>query len=123
MSNDLFYRFLRLMVRNKDGSVFDLVMVSQAVGYEKPDRRIFELLLDRLQLPGPRVAMFGDNAIADGACRLLDIPFVLVTGYRNRDWAWERGDVHVPVHQLESINPEAVDRFLANWEEGRYDSG
>ena len=48
-------------------------------------------------------------------CRELGITFVLVTVYRNRDWAWERGDVHRPDHVMELINPETMNGFLQEW--------
>ena len=97
---------------DKTGIGFDIVIVSQAVGIEKPDRRIFQEALDRLGLPAADVAMFGDNVVADGACRDLGITFVLVTGYRRSDWAWEEGSPREPDHVLEKITIAALRDFL-----------
>jgi putative hydrolase of the HAD superfamily len=91
---------------------FDEVLVSQAVGCEKPDPRIFQEALRRLAVEPEELAMFGDNAVADGACRELGILFALVTQYRKKDWAWEEGRAHRPDYVLDRIDPSSIASFL-----------
>lgn len=91
---------------------FETIVVSEGVGVEKPDLRIFQEVLDRLQIPGAELAMFGDNDIADGACKQLGCTFVLVTGYRNADWIWEQGDPHQPDYMIEKVTRPALQAFL-----------
>lgn len=91
---------------------FDTIIVSQGVRMEKPDLRIFEETLNRLNVTGREVAMFGDNDIADGACKQLGITFVLVTGYQNNAWAWERGTHQRPDYVMEKITRHAMEEFL-----------
>ena len=95
------------------GSLFDQVVVSQAVGSEKPDPRIFRVTLERLALAGPEVAMFGDNDVADGACRAVGMPFVLVTAYRRDGWRWERGAAHQPDCVIERVDTASLRRVLS----------
>lgn len=44
---------------------FDDVIVSDAVGYKKPDRKIFELACRRLKVKPENAVFIGDNPIAD----------------------------------------------------------
>ena len=48
-------------------SFFETIVISEGIGIEKPDRRIFQEVLDRLHIPGEELAMFGDNDIAGRA--------------------------------------------------------
>jgi HAD superfamily hydrolase (TIGR01549 family) len=91
---------------------FDEVLVSEAVGYEKPDLRIFREALRRLAVEPHELAMVGDNAVADGACRKLGILFALATQYRKKEWAWEVGDAHRPDYVMERIDPATMADFL-----------
>jgi putative hydrolase of the HAD superfamily len=43
----------------------DALVVSEDVGFTKPDRRIFQVALDRLELDAPEVVMVGDSWPAD----------------------------------------------------------
>ena len=52
--------------------------------------------------------MFGDNSIADGACKWEGLRFVLVTGYRSRSWYFERGDEFTPDYEIEFVTPKTV---------------
>ena len=45
--------------------LLDIVLVSEAEGLRKPDRRIFELALQRLNLTAHEVIFVGDNPAAD----------------------------------------------------------
>ena len=42
------------------GSEFDLVLESWRVGHRKPEQRIYELLLERLELPAPALLFLDD---------------------------------------------------------------
>lgn len=95
---------------------FDVVVVSETVGVEKPDRKIFDILVERLGVTPHEIALFGDNPIADGACREIGIRFVLVTGYRRADWGWEKGNAHEPDLRIERITPKSVGSVLS-WAE------
>ena len=47
-------------------SFFEVIVWSSAVNYRKPDRKIFQLTLNRLNLePGNQIVMVGDNEQAD----------------------------------------------------------
>ena len=91
---------------------FDAVIVSEAVGVEKPDPRIFIEALTRLHIESHEMVMFGDNEIADGACSQLGIRFVLVTAYKNAAWVWEKGAAFKPDHVMEKITRRAMQTFL-----------
>ena len=93
---------------------FDTIIVSEGIGVEKPDRRIFEEALTRLNISGKEMVMFGDNAIADGACKQLGSTFVLVTGYKNNTWIWEEGEPHKPDYVIEKITRSALEKLINN---------
>lgn len=52
---------------------YDEIVLSYEVGCVKPDRRIFEVALNALQLPASQVLMVGDNAHDDGGAAQLGI--------------------------------------------------
>jgi HAD superfamily hydrolase (TIGR01509 family) len=91
---------------------FDLVLISQEVGYEKPRPEIFQLTTERLGVRSTELAMFGDNPIADGGCKELGIWFVLVTGYKKPGWGWEKGTLHDPDFVIEKVEPVSLLRFF-----------
>ena len=91
---------------------FDTVIVSEAIGVEKPDLRIFQETLNRLNVESEEMIMFGDNEIADGACVQLGIFFVLVTEHKNENWVWEKGNPFKPDYVMEQINREQMRVFL-----------
>jgi HAD superfamily hydrolase (TIGR01549 family) len=93
---------------------FETIIVSEGIGVEKPDLRIFEEALTRLKIPGQELVMFGDNAIADGACQQLGITFVLVTCYRNNTWIWEEGEPHKPDYIIQKITRSALEKLFKN---------
>ncbi len=94
-------------------ALFDEIVVSQAVGSEKPAPRIFQVTLQRLALEGPEVAMVGDNEVADGACRAVGMPFVLVTAYKRDGWRWERGRAYEPDCVIERVDAESMRRVVS----------
>jgi HAD superfamily hydrolase (TIGR01509 family) len=113
LSNERTERVEAFLGRTGLSARFDAVVVSEAVGVEKPDERIFRIALQRLGTAAAETAMFGDNDVADGACRLVGMPFVLVTQYRNKEWRWETGDAHAPDYVMERITRPHLEAFLA----------
>lgn len=91
---------------------FDAIIVSEGIGIEKPDLRIFQEAARQLNLKGEEMVMFGDNPIADGASKKLGIFFVLVTGYMNKGWIWEEGNHYQPDYIMEKVTPKNMAAFL-----------
>jgi HAD superfamily hydrolase (TIGR01509 family) len=91
---------------------FDLVVVSQDVGHEKPQPEIFRLASERLGVCSTEMAMFGDNPIADGGCKQLGMWFVLVTRFKKPDWGWEQGTSIDPDFVIDAVEPKSLLRFL-----------
>ena len=120
ISNERTQRVTDFLSKTGLSSIFDEVVVSEAVGAEKPDPKIFQYALDLFSLKGEEAVMFGDNEIADGGCRSLGMPFVLVTEYKNHNWVWEEGSSHTPDYVMERISRESLKRFLT-WKENPHD--
>jgi len=121
VSNERTERVTDFLAKTGLGPLFDEVIVSEAMGVEKPDERIFRRALDLFSVRGEEAAMFGDNEIADGGCRGLGMPFVLVTEHKNREWGWEEGSPHPPDYVLDRITRESLQKFFA-WKEQQYAS-
>ncbi len=119
VSNESVARVTAFMEKTDGDALFDEIIVSEAVGYEKPDPAIFREALRRLGVEGPELVMLGDNEVADGACRALGIRFVLVTGLRRAGWRWERGIAHEPDYVIERVDLPSLKRALAALGEGR----
>jgi len=113
LSNERVSRVEAFLSATGIAGFFDELVVSEGIGVEKPDERFFSLALERCGASGPETAMFGDNEIADGACRRLGIRFVLCTEYKKSGWGWEAGDPHSPDYVLERIERPALEKFLA----------
>lgn len=47
------------------GHYFDAVLISEKVGYNKPDRRIFEMALERLDVSADESVFVGDHPVND----------------------------------------------------------
>lgn len=58
------------------------LVVSEEVGVEKPDPKIFKQFLYRRGRPGKDFVYFGNNLNRDPACRQVGMDFVLVKQYR-----------------------------------------
>jgi putative hydrolase of the HAD superfamily len=112
MSNERSCRVDAYMEKTKMAPFFDAVIVSEAIGVEKPDRRFFQEALRRLDISGEEMVMFGDNEVADGAAKQLGIFFVLVTAYKNKGWIWEDGNPYQPDHVLDKITKKDMANFL-----------
>jgi len=112
MSNERSCRVDAYMEKTKLAPFFDAIIVSEALGVEKPDLRFFQTALRQFDIDGKEMVMFGDNEVADGACKQLGILFVLVTAYKNKNWIWEDGNPYQPDHVIDKINPENIAKFL-----------
>ena len=88
--------------RSPIGGRFEVVVISEEVGFAKPDRRIFEHALERMERPArERVLMVGDNPLADieGARS-----FGLATCWLNLDGRADGGVVSDhEVHSLDDL--------------------
>ncbi|MEH7386433.1 HAD family hydrolase [Bacillus sp. JJ1521] len=64
-------------------SCFDLIIISEEVGFSKPDKRIFELALNKLNVE-PEAALFvGDNIEKDiGGCKNANIKGIWFNPHR-----------------------------------------
>jgi putative hydrolase of the HAD superfamily len=113
LSNERTVRVDAYMEKTKLGPFFDAIVVSESIGVEKPDRRIFQEVLTRLNIRGEEAAMFGDNQIADGASKEWGFLFVLVTAYLNHEWVWEEGQPYPPDHVMGKITPAEMAEFLS----------
>lgn len=112
LSNERACRVDAYMEKTDLARFFDTIIVSERIGFEKPDPRMFQEALSRLSLTGKEMVMFGDNEIADGACKQLGIFFVLVTAYKNKGWIWEEGSPYPPDHVMKKITPKEMEAFL-----------
>lgn len=92
--------------------LFDVIVVSEGVGAEKPDLAIFRVAMETLSLPGEAIAMFGDNPMADGACKEVGMTYVEVTAYRDARWFWEQGNRYEPDITIDRVSPENVRHVL-----------
>ena len=55
-------------------SCFDLILISEEVGFSKPDRRIFELALNKLNVQPEETLFVGDDLEKDiGGCQSVSI--------------------------------------------------
>lgn len=82
---------------------FDVLAISEEIGVEKPDARIFRFALDRLRIPErdwPRVAMVGNNLARDikgaNALGLIGIWFA----WNDRYPLAPAGDAEQPTYQV-----------------------
>jgi putative hydrolase of the HAD superfamily len=112
LSNESVIRVDSYMEKTNLNHFFDTIIVSESMGIEKPDLRIFQEALNRLNLKGEEMVMFGDNEIADGASKKLGIFFVLVSGYMNKGWIWEKGNPYPPDYIMEKITKKNMEMFL-----------
>ena len=112
LTNESKPRVQAFLDKTTSRDLFDEVVVSHEVGYEKPDPRFFKEALQRLEIEPSELAMFGDNEIADGACKKLGILFVLVTAMKKKGWCWKHGKAYSPDYLIGRIDPESIARFL-----------
>jgi putative hydrolase of the HAD superfamily len=113
LSNERTIRVDAYLEKTKLRPFFDAIIVSESIGIEKPDRRMFQEVLTRLNIRGDEAAMFGDNQIADGASKEWGFLFVLVTAYLNHQWVWEEGQPYQPDYVMAKITPAEMAEFLS----------
>jgi HAD superfamily hydrolase (TIGR01549 family) len=112
LSNESVERVDAYMEKTNLRHFFDAIVVSASIEIEKPDLRFFQEALNQLNIKGEEMAMFGDNEIADGAAKKLGIFFILVTGYMNKNWIWEKGNSYRPDYIMEKITKKDMAAFL-----------
>ena len=112
LSNESVERVDAYMEKTNLRHFFDAIVVSARIRIEKPDLGFFQEALNQLNIKGEEMAMFGDNQIADGAAKKLGIFFILVTGYMNKNWIWEKGNPHPPDYIMEKVTPKDMAAFL-----------
>ena len=112
MSNERSDRVEAYLEKTKLGPFFDVVIVSERIRVEKPDLRFFQEALRQLDIEGPEMVLFGDNEVADGACKQLGILFVLVMAYKYKGWIWEDGNPYQPDHVIDKISKNDIAKFL-----------
>jgi HAD superfamily hydrolase (TIGR01509 family) len=114
LSNERVTRVNAFLERTGINACFDQLIVSEGIGVEKPDERFFRLALERCGVAGEEMVMFGDNEIADGACKRLGMPFVLCTEYKKAGWGWEEGSPHAPDYVMKRITRPELEEFFAS---------
>jgi FMN phosphatase YigB (HAD superfamily) len=112
MSNERSCRVEAYLEKTNLTPFFDVIIVSERIGVEKPDLGFFEEALHQLKIEGDQMVMFGDNEVADGACKQLGISFVLVTAYKNKGWIWEAGSPYQPDHVIDKITKKNMVKFF-----------
>jgi len=77
---------------------FDTVLISEREGFRKPDRRIFDLALDRLSVGAEEAWYVGDHPVADirGACDAG------LTAVWRRTCYWQTPDA--PCHHIDGLD-------------------
>jgi HAD superfamily hydrolase (TIGR01549 family) len=96
------------MLWRKYGLKYDNFIVSQEVGWEKPDRRMIEAIPKALGIANSEAVHFGNNIYRDAACRKWGMPFVLVTGYLIK-----YGEMHFNGPKIKYISPNSITAVLS----------
>jgi len=71
--------FKKLLEDNKVS--YNGFVVSEEVGVEKPDKKIFKAFLNKRSAPAKRFVYLGNNVKRDKACRNVGMDFIWVNGY------------------------------------------
>ncbi|OLS18818.1 MAG: hypothetical protein HeimC2_44000 [Candidatus Heimdallarchaeota archaeon LC_2] len=74
--------------------IFDFFIVSESVGVEKPNMRMFFEIRKHIDCPLEEVYFFGNNLIRDGAAAFYGMHFIHINGFSSP-----------PVHQSHSLFP------------------
>lgn len=79
---------------------FDLIIVSEEVGIKKPDRRIFEMACEKLELKPEQCLYIGDHPVNDieGAASAG-----METIWMRVNQPWKDGIKAQPLHQIEKL--------------------
>ncbi len=112
ISNESTDRVEAYLEDTRTRELFDAVVVSESVQVEKPDARIFRIAMEMLDCVAEEAAMFGDNEIADGACKRIGMKFVHVVGFKHVGWGWERGDHFTPDFVIDRVEMGQLRQLL-----------
>jgi putative hydrolase of the HAD superfamily len=123
ISNESSKRVEAYLNETRSGDLFDAIVVSQNAGTEKPRPEIFQIALKRLGVQASQTAMFGDNEVADGACKELGMLFVQVIGYKDEHWQWEEGTSFRPDYVLQRVTARSLRKLLREVERVRTQKG
>jgi putative hydrolase of the HAD superfamily len=67
-------------------SCFDIIIISEDVGFSKPDKRIFELALNKLNVQPEAALFFGDDIEKDiGGCQNANIKGIWFNPHMNKN--------------------------------------
>lgn len=73
--------------------VFDAFIVSEEVGYRKPDPEIFKYMLQEIDSKAEDVLFIGDKPLSDGASRSVGIDFIQLYGHKEIAHEGEMGKI------------------------------
>lgn len=74
ITNGLTLRQKAKIINTNLNSCFDIILISEEVGFSKPDRRIFELALKKLNVQPEETLFIGDDLEKDiGGCQSVSI--------------------------------------------------
>jgi putative hydrolase of the HAD superfamily len=87
----------QLGIRNE----FDLIIVSEEAGMKKPDRRIFEMACEQLELKPEHCIYIGDHPANDieGAAKVG-----METIWMKVNQPWKEGIIAKPLHVIDKLN-------------------
>lgn len=79
---------------NEFGLEYRGFVVSEEVGVEKPDEKIFRAFLDQRGEPGENFVYFGNNPSHDAGCTNVGMDFVWVDRYDDFGSRWDGKHIH-----------------------------
>ena len=83
---------------------FECIVSSAIYGYHKPDQRIFQKIIDFMEIDPRKAVMVGDSDQCDGAAQLFRMAFLHVKkGEQWRDRLYHLLDDHAPSRKLSRI--------------------
>lgn len=111
VSNDRAERLNAIIDKYSVRKLLDAIIVSEALGVEKPNPKIFKAALKKLKVKPSEAIMFGDNPASDGACKKLGIKWVKVKKF-DRGKYWEKGRTFKPDFEIWEVNKKSIERIL-----------
>jgi len=91
----------------RHGIRYDIFLVSEQIGFEKPDRRTIEAVPKALKIANSETIHFGNNLFRDAVCRKWGMPFVLMTGF-----SVKHPEIHYGGPRIRSITPRMVEDVM-----------
>ena len=105
--------FIEMFIKKTKIEMFlDAVIISEAVGVEKPNPIIFMEAKRVLSVDFSEMVIFGDNELTDGGGKLLGMKFVLVKAYRDPSWSWGKGKTVEPDYIIERVTRQEIEKCL-----------